>query len=128
MSKYNFEGAKISAKNLHIGDVYNYSSSQDFIRKHKDLKLSDTEIELVEIIFTNTSSEQERQSIIESLKSIKSGKGTDEEKQKSILSFKPLINFLKDSGKKIAVNLITKILTNYATDNNLSTILTELFK
>ena len=87
-TKYNFKGAKISTKNLHIGDVYNYSSSQDFINKHKDLKFSNTEIELVEIIFANTSSEQERQSILESLKSIKSGKGTDEEKQKSYWNFK----------------------------------------
>ncbi len=128
MSKYNFGGAKISAKNLHIGDIYNYHSPQDFLSKNNELKFSDIEKELVEIIFDNTSSEEERQSILESLKSINSNEGTYEEKRKSIFSFKPLLNLLKNSGLKIALDVTIKYLTEYATNHNLLSIIKELLK
>ncbi len=122
MSKFNLSGANINATNLHIGDTHNYSSSQEFISKNADLKLTETEVELVKIIFDNTESEQERKTILASLKSIKEGKGTEEENKASILSFKPLLKKLSDIGEKVAVNITAKFLTDYASHHNLTDI------
>jgi hypothetical protein len=121
MTKFDLTGANITANKIHIGDIYNYASPQDFINRNSDLTFSHTERELVKIIFANTKSEQERQTILDSLKSINSGEEVDEEKAKSIFSaFKPLIKFLKDTGQKVGVNLTADYLKDFAINHNFS--------
>jgi methionine synthase II (cobalamin-independent) len=127
MSKYNFKDSHFSAKNIHIGDVYHYSSPSDFVDRENSIKLSKTEKELVAIIFENTANEQERQSILESLKAIKSDEVSLEEKKKSISKFKPLINFLKQSGNKIALKVTTELFDKYATQYNIIDLIAKLF-
>ncbi len=128
MSKFNLTGANINATNLHIGDTYYYSSSQEFITKNADLRLTETEIELVHIIFDNTESEEERKLILRSLTSIKNGEGTEEEKKASILSFKPLLKKLNDIGAKVAVDVTAKVLTDFATQHNFTDIVHSILK
>lgn len=128
MSKFNLTGANINATNLHIGDTYNYSSPQDFVSKNADLRLTETEIELVRIIFANTESEEERKLILKSLTSIKNGEGTEEDKKASILSFKPLLKKLNDIGEKVAVGVTAKVLTDIATKHNFMDIVHSILK
>lgn len=119
MDKFNFNGVNINATNIHIGDNYIYNSPQDFIKNNTNLAITETETELIKIIFDNTESEQERKTILDSLKSIKEGKGTEEEKRAFLLSFKPLLKKLSDIGEKVAVNIVSKLLTDYAGTHNL---------
>lgn len=112
MSKFNLKGANINATNLHIGDVYNYSSSSDFISKNANLEFTKTEKELVKIIFENTSSEEERQQILDSLKA------TKEEPQSKIKrnSHLELINKYYEKVKQIGWSVTEKVVAVYLAD------------
>ena len=105
MSKFNLQGANISANSVHIGDKYVYSSANDFLDKNNPNSFTTTEKELVKIIFENTTSEQERQEILESLKSIRDENLTVKEKEQAFLNFKPLLKTIKAKGLKVAMNL-----------------------
>ena len=109
MSKFNFQGANISAKKIHFGDNYNYLTPHDFLTKNLK-SYTETEQELVEIIYANTSSEEERRQILESLKAIRDESRSDSEKKRSILNFKPLISILRTKGIQVAIDLFKKYL------------------
>lgn len=106
MSKFNLQGANISANSIHIGDKYVYPSANDFLDKNNPNSFTTTEKELVKIIFDNTTSEQERQDILESLKSIRDENLTVKEEEQAFLNFKPLLKTLKAKGMKVAMNLM----------------------
>lgn len=106
MSKFNLQGANISANSIHIGDKYVYSSAKDFLDKNNPNSFTTTEKELVKIIFYNTTSEQERQDILESLKSIRGENLTVKEEEHAFLNFKSLLKTLKAKGMKVAMNLV----------------------
>lgn len=106
MSKFNLQGANISANSIHIGDKYEYSSAKDFLDKNNPNSFTTTEKELVRIIFYNTTSEQERQDILESLKSIRGENLTVKEEEHAFLNFKSLLKTLKAKGMKVAMNLV----------------------
>lgn len=115
MSKIILNGNTINAGNLQIGDNYYYSSPNDFINNNAELQLTETEKELVQVIFDKTESDEERKAILKSLKSIKEGKGTEEETKSAIKSFNPLIKRLNDIGDKVAASIIAHALINFAT-------------
>ncbi len=120
MNKYNFTGAKINAKNLHIGDNYHYDSSEDFLSKNNDFVLTQTEKELVKIIFDNTESEEERSAILNSLKLIKSEKYTETNTiNSSIGSFSSFLKKLKGLGNNFAFDLTYKFIADIVTKHNL---------
>lgn len=120
MNKYNFTGANINAENLHIGDNYNYNSPDDFLSKNNDFVLTQTEKELVKIIFDNTESEEERSAILDSLKLIKSEKFTELNTiNSSINSFSSFLKKLKGLGNKFAFDLTYKFITDLVTKHNL---------
>ena len=114
MSKYNFQGTNISANSIHIGDSYVYHSPSEFFEKNNLNSFSETEKKLVDIIFENTSSEEERQSILKSLETIREENSKIEEKKYSFLNFKPLIKTLKTTGERVALGLLTIFLKEKA--------------
>jgi hypothetical protein len=126
MGKYNLEGASINARKLHIGDEYYYSTPKIFLDNQSELELTETETELVKIIFENTSSEAERQNILRSLKSIKSEEDNDNVKEKSFFSFKPLLQSLRKSGNRVAEQLLTKFIKTQLESNNLPNLVDQL--
>ncbi|MES2382125.1 MAG: hypothetical protein V4538_13845 [Bacteroidota bacterium] len=128
MGKYNFNGANINATNLHIGDNYTYNSAQDFIEKNTNLSLTETEKELVDIIFLNTDSNKERREILDSLKSIKSNNETAVPSQSWFNSFKPLVSKLQLLGNKAAIDITYKFLSNYSENLHLKEHLMSIFQ
>lgn len=127
MNKFNLQGANISANTIHIGDTYVYNSPADFIGKNSSDTLSDTEKELVGIIFENTTSEVERQEILNSLKSIRDDNCELDEKKRSLLNFTPLLKTLKTKGKKLAIDLVLKVLDKKIDTETLTDSLKDLF-
>ena len=108
MSNYNFN-APINGSNHHFGDINNYATSQEFFAKNKKYDYSETERELVKIIFENTSSEEEKQQILNSLQSIK-------EEPQSLLKEKShleiITNYL-EKLKKFGFSLAEKVIAAY---------------
>jgi len=104
MSQFNFKG-NITGNNNHFGDIYSLNS-KDFT-KNSERKFNKTELDLLDIIFKETSSEEERIQIIESLREIdnKCVKNDNKSFWVKIISFLPTI------GKDILVGIITESLT-----------------
>jgi hypothetical protein len=109
MSKYIFN-APINSTNTHIGDNY-YNSSSDFYKATPGLKYSDTEKQLVELIFERTNSEDERLQILNSLKSIKEDDGTKPEITNSY--FEPIKNFLTAAATTLGAKLLAELTFQY---------------
>lgn len=113
MSKFNLSGAVINSTNLHIGDNY-YYSPQDFVNKNTHLSLTKEEADLVNIIFNNTTSNEERYSLLESLKSLKSKETSKEGNKVSMLSFQSLLKQLIKIGDNVAGSVIANYLMKIA--------------
>lgn len=113
MSKFNLSGAVINSTNLHIGDNY-YYSPQDFVNKNAHLSLTKEEADLVNIIFNNTTSNEERYSLLESLKSLKSKETSKEGNKVSMLSFQSLLKQLIKIGDNVAGSVIANYLMKIA--------------
>jgi len=113
MSKFNLSGAVINTTNLHIGDNY-YYSPQDFVNKNAHLSLTKEEADLVNIIFNNTTSNEERYSLLESLKSLKSKETSKEGNKVSMLSFQSLLKQLIKIGDNVAGSVIANYLMKIA--------------
>lgn len=118
MSKFNLSGAVINTTNLHIGDNY-YYSPQDFVNKNAHLSLTKEEADLVNIIFNNTTSNEERYSLLESLKSLKSKETSKEGNKVSMLSFQSLLKQLIKIGDNVAGSVIANYLMKIAKRKNL---------
>lgn len=105
MSKFTISG-NITGDNNHFGDIY-YSNFKDFLKDSERI-YSTTELELLEIIFKETSSEEERQQILTSLK------GIDKECSagNSEVFWKKITGFLQTIGKDILAGTIADILTS----------------
>ncbi len=111
MSNIKISGLTINnANSVQVGDNYYYKSAQDFIAQNKNL--TETEVELVKIIFENTQSEEERKKILESLKNIKSEEITDEEKVGYAMSFKSLLKRVSEIPEKVGIGIIVKFLVD----------------
>lgn len=123
MSKFNLQGANISANSIHIGDSYVYSSPSDYLEKNNSPKYSETERELVKIIFENTSSDEERQNILNSLRTIRNEDSNIDDKKRSFLNLTPLLQTLKTKGSQIALNLVLKYIENKFDSIDLSSLL-----
>lgn len=91
----------------HIG--HNYNNYNSYIVEKKELNFTETEKKLVKIIFDNTSSEEERNQILNSLENIRSEIPT-KEKEKDLNQIK---NFIGNLGKKLTENGLTELITAY---------------
>lgn len=107
MSKFIFN-ASINSTNIHMGDNYFYKTPGEFYNSTPDIEYSDTDRQLVELIYENTESDAERLQILDSLKSIKESGDTDIETKKNY--FEPISVFLTT----VATTLSSKILAELA--------------
>lgn len=110
MTNFTFNGP-INGNNHHFGDRY-YNSTEEFLRDINDLDVSDVEKELVNIIFENTSSIEERQQILNSLKAIKSGDEISGSEEDTFIEYlKSLVDRLKKNGKSLGVSIVKEAIT-----------------
>jgi len=84
MSKYKFEG-DIIGNNHHFGDIH-ISNSDDFINNSTE-KYTDTEKDLINIIFENTSTEEERKILLTNLKKVNNEQETTSKIKRLFISF-----------------------------------------
>lgn len=106
MSKYKINIGSIDGDNNHIGDKIIYNTPQEFLKKHESISFTKIERELVDEIYANTNSDEERWELLESIKAIKNEDIGEEERQKAIISFRPLLETLKSTGNKLAYNIV----------------------
>lgn len=103
MSKIRINGNIIGNHN-HIGDNY-YLYSKSFL-SDSERKFTETEIELLDLIFKEAPTEEERKQILESLKEI------DKQCDNNSSFWTKVTGYLKTTGKEVLVGIITSTLTN----------------
>lgn len=114
-NNFNFNGT-VNATNIHNGDNYYYNSPNEFYKGNSQFEFSDTDKQLIELIYDKTNSEEERIQILNSLKSIKEDEAVDLETKKS--HFKTITNFITSTGTSLASKLITDLTFIYIKAHN----------
>lgn len=110
MSKYVFNG-KVTGDDHHFGDNY-FGSYQDFI-KGSEQNYSSAEKELIELIFDNFQSEEEKKNLLVSLKNL------SEEPEANISEtpvWKKFLNRLTDFGLSEVAEKVVDILKDRLPD------------
>ena len=93
----------------HFGDIYNFSSQDEFYSSTKGKDFSSTEKELLNIIFENTTSEDERKELLNSLKTFKIEPTNELVKQNHI----SVLNSYVEKGKKIGNEVLFQVVNTY---------------
>jgi len=98
----------ITGNNHHFGDNFVYGNYTQYIQTTEADNLTETEKELVKIIFENTQDEAERRKILDSLIAIKKDSITVESEQKDTLSrWAKLLSYTKKLSNEVAVKSIS---------------------
>ena len=98
----------ITAKTVHVGDKNYYNSAKEF--NSANPQLTSEELELVKIIFENTNSPEERQQILESLRSISKGEVIEQEKE---TIFKTGLDKIQQALIKTGSGVAVKFIVDY---------------
>jgi hypothetical protein len=110
MSKINFNGpVNITGSHAQIGDNHHYSSSADFYKATPTIQYTDTERELVDLIYSEAPTEKERQDILASLKAIKENETSDGAEETIQQNSSRIIDFLKAIGTDTAAKIIVEL-------------------
>ncbi|QYH37627.1 hypothetical protein GYM62_01965 [Algoriphagus sp. NBT04N3] len=112
MSKYVFNG-KITGEEHHFGDNY-FGSYQEFIKESKQ-NFSSAEKELIELIFDNFKSEEEKKDLLVSLKNLSDD---PKENHSEVPIWKKFIIRLNDAGLREVANKVIDFLRDRIPDFN----------
>jgi len=108
MSKITING-NITGTHAHIGDNNFYSAPRDFYKSNPNIKYTELEQELVDIIFENAPTVEERQQILNSLRTIKENEGSEGHDESNKQNGGRIKHFLTALGTDTAAKILVEL-------------------
>jgi hypothetical protein len=110
MGTINFNGpVKITGANAHVGDNYFGTSPAAFYQATSNIQYSDTEKQLVDLIYENTKTDAERTEILNSLKNVKETGETKGHEESNKQNASKIKHFLTAVGTDTAAKIIVEL-------------------
>jgi hypothetical protein len=110
MTNFNFNGpVNITGNHAHVGDNHYYESPEAFYKGTPNVQYTKTEKELVELIYANKSSEEEREQILNSLRTIKENEGSEGHEESNKQNAERIKHFLESLAAATGAKLIVEL-------------------
>jgi hypothetical protein len=108
MSKITING-NVTGTHAHIGDNNFYSAPIDFYKSNLNIKYTELEQELVDIIFEKAPTVEERQQILNSLRTIKENEGSEGHEESNKQNMGRIRHFLSALGTDAAAKILVEV-------------------
>ena len=108
MSKITING-NVTGSHAQVGDINNYATPLEFYNTAENINYTNTEKQLVELIYENTSSEEEREKILNSLRTLKENEGSVGHEESNKENGGRIKDFLMALGTDTAAKIIVEL-------------------